>query len=225
MLRVMRNHARAARGEAEGYEDLEHGAGAARPCFLPRSEAARPRRACLGARHRARPAAWLPQCPSHGDRADRHDRPRHGLRHDRHRARLRAGEIQEARRRRLFQDHQPHGAGGAARSRLSRRGDQAHHRLCRRPRHARRRARRQPRDARRARASPPRRSPRSEKAVATAFDIKFAFNKWTLGEDFLTGHALGCRRSASTSPISTSWRRSASPSARSRPPTNMPAGP
>src|SRR4029450_1548329 len=25
------------------------------------------------------------------------------------------------------------------------------------------------------------------KAVATAFDIKFAFNKWTLGEAFLTG--------------------------------------
>ena len=29
-----------------------------------------------------------------------------------------------------------------------------------------------------------------EKAVASAFDIKFVFNKWTLGEDFLTG-ALG----------------------------------
>ena len=27
----------------------------------------------------------------------------------------------------------------------------------------------------------------AEKAVATAFDIKFAFNKWTLGEAFLTG--------------------------------------
>ena len=26
-----------------------------------------------------------------------------------------------------------------------------------------------------------------EKAVASAFDIKFVFNKWTLGEDFLTG--------------------------------------
>ncbi|MBM3544453.1 MAG: vitamin B12-dependent ribonucleotide reductase [Alphaproteobacteria bacterium] len=26
-----------------------------------------------------------------------------------------------------------------------------------------------------------------DKAVASAFDIKFAFNKWTLGEDFLTG--------------------------------------
>ncbi len=38
---------------------------------------------------------------------DRHDRPRDGLRHHRHRARLRAGEVQEARRRRLLQDHQP----------------------------------------------------------------------------------------------------------------------
>ena len=62
-------------------------------------------------------------------------------------------------------------------------------------------------------ASITRRSPRAgftaekiaaaEKAVATAFDIKFAFNKWTLGEAFLTG-PLGFRPSASTSPISTS---------------------
>ena len=38
---------------------------------------------------------------------DRHDRPGHGLRHHRRRARFRAGEVQEAGRRRLFQDHQP----------------------------------------------------------------------------------------------------------------------
>ena len=49
---------------------------------------------------------------------DRHHRPGHGLRHHRHRARLRAGEVQEARRRRLFQDHQPRGAGSAAGARL-----------------------------------------------------------------------------------------------------------
>jgi len=62
--------------------------------------------------------------------ADRHDRPRHGLRHDRDRAGFRAGEIQEARRRRLFQDHQPRGAAGADDARLQRRrdcGDRALH--------------------------------------------------------------------------------------------------
>ena len=41
-----------------------------------------------------------------------------GLRHDRHRARLRAGEVQEARRRRLLQDRQPVGARGAQAPRL-----------------------------------------------------------------------------------------------------------
>ena len=33
-----------------------------------------------------------------------------------------------------------------------------------------------------------------EKAVASAFDIKFVFNKWTLGEDFLTGDAWAVGR-------------------------------
>ncbi len=62
--------------------------------------------------------ARLPQRAGDRDRADRHHRPGDGLRHHRHRARLRAGEVQEARRRRLLQDHQPRGAGGAARARL-----------------------------------------------------------------------------------------------------------
>ena len=38
---------------------------------------------------------------------DRHHRAADGLRHHRRRARFRAGQIQEARRRRLFQDRQP----------------------------------------------------------------------------------------------------------------------
>ena len=82
--------------------------GAARPCELPRDKnARRARRRGVGARRQSRRGARLPQRPGDRDRADRHDRPRHGLRHHRHRARLRAGEIQEARRRRLLQDHQP----------------------------------------------------------------------------------------------------------------------
>ena len=72
---------------------------------------------------RARRGAWLSQRPGLGRRADRHDRPRHGLRHDRHRARFRAGQVQEARGRRLFQDHQPRRARRAcARSAMTRSG-------------------------------------------------------------------------------------------------------
>ena len=77
-------------------------------------------KARLGQRAEARRGARLPQRAGHRDRADRHHRPRDGLRHHRHRARLRAGEVQEARRRRLLQDHQPRGARGAARARLQR---------------------------------------------------------------------------------------------------------
>jgi ribonucleoside-diphosphate reductase alpha chain len=59
-------------------------------------------------------AARLPQRAGHRHRPHRHDRPADGLRHHRHRARLRAREVQEARRRRLLQDHQPVGARRAA---------------------------------------------------------------------------------------------------------------
>ena len=62
--------------------------------------------------------------------------------------------------------------------------DRDDHRLCGRPRHAGRRARHQPRGAEgqglRRRAD----RRRSRPALATAFDIKFVFNKWTLGEEF-----------------------------------------
>src|SRR6185295_16254470 len=46
--------------------------------------------------------ARLPQRAGDRDRADRHHRPGDGLRHHRHRARLRAGQVQEARGRRLL---------------------------------------------------------------------------------------------------------------------------
>ena len=63
-----------------------------------------------------------------------------------------------------------------------------------------------------------------EKALPTAFDIKFVFNKWTLGADFLRD------RSASTPPNSsllhsTCCRTWASPSAKSRRPTFTSAAP
>ena len=103
MLRVIRNHKRAADGEAGAYESLsiaptplDHAELAdAGPAWAGLSRS-RPQR--LGRRARARREARLPQRAGFGRRADRHDRPRDGLRHDRHRAGLRAGEVQEARR-------------------------------------------------------------------------------------------------------------------------------
>ena len=64
-----------------------------------------------------------------------------------------------------------------------------------------------------------------EKALPTAFDIKFAFNKWTLGEEFCRDKlGIPCRRPRRC-PLSTCWPRSAFPSARSTPPTSMSAAP
>ena len=61
-----------------------------------------------------------------------------------------------------------------------------------------------------------------EKALPTAFDIKFAFNKWTLGEDFIENE-LGVAPRPSPRRTSTCSPRSASPSARSKPPTSTSA--
>ena len=52
----------------------------------------------------------------------------------------------------------------------------------------------------RPRASPPEAIEKVEKALPTAFDIKFAFNKWTLGEDF-------CATSSASRPRSSPRRR------------------
>ncbi len=192
MLRVIRNHKRAADGLADGYEQLSVAPDAARPSFarqggnrLGRSFRRGARR--LGRRAGARRGARLPQRPGLGRRADRHHRPGDGLRHHRHRARLRPGQVQEARRRRLFQDHQPRRARGAAGARLSRkrRSARSSPTPSATPRSASRRASTPRRCA--PRASPTRSLTKVEAALAGAFDIRFVFNKWTLGADFLTG--------------------------------------
>ena len=171
-----------------------------------------------------RRGARLPQRAGDRDRADRHDRPGDGLRHHRHRARLRAGEVQEARRRRLLQDHQPRGAGSACARSATREAEideieayaVGHGSLVQRARH-------QPRDAAAPRASPTKRSQKVEKALPTAFDIKFAFNKWTLGEEFCV-KTLGIDRPSIAQPdLRPARPRSASPSARSKPPTSTSA--
>ncbi len=119
MLRVVRNHRRAAHGETKGYEGL---ATLPVPLDLTAHQA-------ITTLADAAKRAWddalslgeglrLPQCAGDRHRAHRHHRPRDGLRHDRRRTRLRAGEVQEAGGRRLFQDHQPLRARSAGQPRL-----------------------------------------------------------------------------------------------------------
>ena len=75
----------------------------------------------LGRGHRDGRAARLPQRAGDRAGADRHHRLHDGLRHHRRRAGHRAGEVQEAGRRRDDEDRQPDRADGAARSSATRR--------------------------------------------------------------------------------------------------------
>ena len=75
----------------------------------------------VGRRGRARRALRRAQLAGHRARAHRHDRPDDGLRHHRHRARPRAHEGEEARRRRHDVHRQPDDPAGAAPPRLLRR--------------------------------------------------------------------------------------------------------
>ena len=118
MLRVIRNHKKAAYGERSGYDKVSQPPVPLDARVLPRPDAGRACQARLGSRPRARRGARLSQRAGDRDRADRHDRPGDGLRHHRHRAGFRAGEVQEARRRRLLQDHQPRRPRGSAHARL-----------------------------------------------------------------------------------------------------------
>ena len=197
-------------------------AGPARRQGLPRPGAGRARQARLGPRGRARHPLRLPQCAGLGGGADRHHRPGDGLRHHRHRARLRAGEVQEARRRRLLQDHQPRGAGSAARARLlagaksprSRPMPSATARSARRPASTTRRSR--------PRASPTRRSPSSRRRCRprSTSSSRSTSGRWA-SRSWSTSSAS--TRPSSTIRSSTCSPRSASPSARSTPPTSTSA--
>ena len=100
MLRVIRNHRRASYNAphwraVRGAHDRPR-----RPSTLNTADALElpDRRGPQGMRPDAQPGreVRLPQRPGHLHRPDRHHRPGHGLRHHRRRARLRAGQIQEA---------------------------------------------------------------------------------------------------------------------------------
>ena len=87
--------------------------------------------------------ARLPQRAGDGAGADRDDQLPDGLRHDRDRARLLAGQVQGAGRRRADDDRQPVGAAGAAHARLRGAAGRADQRPHRRAEHDRRRPRAQ----------------------------------------------------------------------------------
>ena len=95
----------------------------------------------LGHGARPRRKIRLQEFAGHRARAHRHHRLHDGLRHDRHRARPRAREIQKARRRRRHQDRQQHRPAGADEARLLARGNFADRLLHRPQRQDRRRAR------------------------------------------------------------------------------------
>ena len=82
-------------------------------CLIDRSE-----QGLLGPGPGLRRATRLPQLAGHRARANRHHRLHDGLRHDRHRARSGAGEVQEARGRGDDQNCQQYGARGALQARV-----------------------------------------------------------------------------------------------------------
>ena len=88
--------------------------------------------AVVGRSGRARRAPRRAQLAGVGARADGHHRPDDGLRHHRHRARPRAHEGEEARRRRHDVHRQPDDPACAAPARLRRRRDRRDRRLHRR---------------------------------------------------------------------------------------------
>ena len=95
----------------------------------------------LGAGGQRRRAARLPQRAGDGARAHGNDLVPDGLRHHRGGARLLAGQVQGAGRRRADDDRQPHRPARAADARLQRRADRPDPRPHQRARHDPRRAR------------------------------------------------------------------------------------
>ena len=79
----------------------------------------------LGRRARSRRGPRLPERAGDRARADRDDQLHDGLRHDRRRARLLSGEVEEARRRRRDHDREQDGADGAREARLRAGGGRA----------------------------------------------------------------------------------------------------
>ena len=113
---------------------------------------------------------------------------------------------------------------GAAHARLPRERDRRDRRLRRRPRLARRRRRRSTTTTLKAKGFDDEAIAKIEAALGSAFDIKFVFNRWTLGEDFLTETLKVPADTPQRPGLRPAHRTSASPRRTSRPPTSMCAG-
>ena len=184
MLRVMRNHRRAAHGDADGYDALHVAPvpldAAACPRQAPRrSTRARPGTGAvaLGENHGYRNAQATVIAPT-GTIGLVMDCDTTGIEPDFALVKfkkLAGGGYFKIINRAVPEALRVLGYDDAA--------DQGHHRLRRRPRHARGRAGHQPRGAARPRASATPTSPGSTPSLGSAFDIKFVFNRWTLGDE------------------------------------------
>ncbi len=186
MLRVIRNHRRAAHGEHVGYEKL-----AMAP--MPLDHAACPDKALIAAAERAWDNA-LTQGELYGYRNAQvtvvaptgtiglvMDCDTTGIEPDF--ALVKFKKLAGGGYLKIVNRAVPE---ALARARLSRERDRRDRGLCGRPRVALQRAGDQHRIAAR-QGFHGREAGVVEKSLAGAFDIKFVFNKWTLGADFLTG--------------------------------------
>ena len=197
MLRVIRNHRRAAynapASEYEGCRCSPMGIDAdLAPAGLLTAA-----RGSVGSGARRRRTARLPQRPDDAAGPDRHHRPPDGLRHHRRRARLRAGQVQEAGRRRLLQDRQPVASNRRCEPRLQpeeRKAiltyvlgtlslDGAPHIN---------------RESLKAKGFTDDDLAKIETALPGVFELPFAFNAWTLGEEALD--RLGISAEAAAKP-------------------------
>ncbi len=199
MLRVIRNHRRAAHGNAAGYEalavnpvPLDH-ASCPQPDLVTHAIAAWDRALAEGETHGYRNAQTTVVAPT-GTIGLVMDCDTTGIEPDF--ALVKFGKLAGGG---YLEDHQPGGAGGAAprsataraRSPRSRLYAVGHGSLAQSPgvNHSTLKAKGFTDEA----------IAKIEKALPTAFDIKFAFNKWTLGEDFIRDQ-LGVGAEAIASP-------------------------
>ena len=216
MLRVIRNHRRAAHGESRGYEapavspvPLDH-ASCPQADVITHAKAAWDKAPELGELNGYRNAQTTVVAPT-GTIGLVMDCDTTGIEPDFALVKFKSSPAAATGR------SSTSGARGAADARLPRKRYRGDRGLCRRPRLA---VQRPGINAStlKAKGFTDEALAKVEKALPTAFDIKFAFNKWTFGEDLCATRSTS-RPRRSRPPASTCSPRWASPSARSRPPT------
>ena len=203
MLRVMRNHARAARGEAEGYEDLKTApvpldhASCPEPKLLARAVHAWERAIELGRQHGYRNAQATVIAPT-GTIGLVMDCDTTGIEPDF--ALVKFKKLAGGGYFKIINRMVPEALAALGYDEAR---DQAHHRLCGRPRLARRRPRHQLRDALSARLHR-REDLRGGESGGDRLRHQIRLQQMDARRGLPHRAAWACRQSASTSPISTS---------------------